>query len=122
MRNRNKPEREATVVMAKCQRQKRPFGIRTERINNVWTCTWTFELSEKAASNEGYDQVNISGQMGLDENYPGCPYCGAGGWFKCGKCGKLTCHSGESVVTCAWCGNKGECTTSDTFDLSGSGY
>ena len=122
MWNKNRPDREATVMMAKCQRQKMPFGIRTERTGTEWVCTWAFPLSQRSASNEGYDAVSVSGRITMTEEYPGCPYCKAGGWFKCGKCEKLTCYSGEKTVTCAWCGNTSECTVSDTFDLRGTGF
>lgn len=115
--------REANVVMAKCTHSKQPFGIRVEKINGVWHCTWAFKINEKAARNEGYDAVKVSGRIDMDDEYPGCPYCGAKGWFSCGNCGNLTCYSGESkVVTCAWCGNKAECEVATDFDLRGGGY
>ena len=57
----------ATVVMAKCQRSKLPFGIRMEKKKDgVWYCTWAFKLSEKAAANEGYSATPISGRVALD--------------------------------------------------------
>lgn len=114
---------EATVVMAKCSRSRQSFGIRMERkANRTWYCTWTFRLSDTAASREGYSDTSVSGLVDLDQEYPGCPYCEAMGWFKCGNCGKLTCNSGETYVTCAWCGQSGEAQAADHFDLSGGGY
>ena len=115
-------KREANVVVAKCTHSKQPFGIRMERINDGWSCTWAFKINEKSAKNEGYDTAMVSGRIETDPEYPGCPYCGTMGWFSCGKCGNLTCYSGENIVTCAWCGNKGECQEADTFDLKGGGY
>lgn len=116
--------KEASVVMAKCSSSHRPYGIRIEkRTDNVWYCTWAFKLTEKAGQNEGYGDSMISGRVDLDPEYPGCPYCGSTGWVSCGKCGKLTCYSGESgLFTCAWCGCSGETETADTFDLNGSEY
>lgn len=114
---------QATVVMAKCRQSKQPFGIRMEKKQNgVWYCTWAFKLSEQAAASEGYGGTLVSGKVDLDAEYPGCPYCKAGTWFRCGSCGRLTCHEGQSLVTCSWCGNSGECKTSDIFDLKGGGY
>ena len=116
-------EMQATVVMAKCRRAKQPFGIRMERRRNgTWYCTWAFKLGERAAAREGYGDTMVSGRVDLDPEYPGCPYCGAGGWFCCGSCGKLTCNAGETEVTCAWCGRSVTCSAADTFDLKGGGY
>lgn len=115
-------KREATVVVAKCNHSNQTYGIRMEKKNGVWYCTWAFKIGENAAKNEGYGTVMVSGKVATDEEYPGCPYCGTKGWFSCGRCGNLTCYNNETVVTCAWCGNKGECVTTDTFDLRGGGY
>ena len=115
--------REATVIMARCRQSKRPFGIRVEkRTDGIWYCTWAFKLEEKAAAHEGYSNMMVSGRMALDSEYPGCPYCGAMGWFSCGACGRLTCQGSETHVKCSWCGNAGETVASDTFDLRGGGY
>lgn len=115
-------ERQATVIMAKCKQSRKPFGIRVEKMpDNIWHCTWAFKLTEKAASNEGYGTELVSGQMGLADTYPGCPYCNSGGWFCC-TCGKITCQGEERRVTCSWCGKSGETVDSDTFDLHGGGY
>lgn len=113
---------EATVVAAKCDRSKKVYGIRMEKRGAVWHCTWAFKINDKAAKREGYDTEMVSGRIETDEEYPGYPYCGAMGWFSCGKCGKLTCYNNGKVVTCGWCGNKGEVVASDTFDLRGGGY
>ncbi len=116
--------REASVVMAKCKRAKKSYGIRMERrADNVWYCTWAFPLTEKAGSNEGYGNTMISGRVDIDPEYPGCPYCGDFGWISCGKCGKLTCYSGEdNHFTCAWCGSSGRVRFANEFILSGGGY
>lgn len=114
---------QATVVMAKCRRSNQPYGIRMEKKRDgVWYCTWAFKLSERAAANEGYGGTLVSGRVDLDAEYPGCPHCGAMGWFSCGSCGKLTCNSGETHVTCSWCNMSGECSAAESFDLKGDGY
>ena len=116
--------REANVVLAKCRKSHRMYGIRIERrMNNVWYCTWAFPISETSASNEGYGSTMISGRVETAPEYPGCPYCGARGWVNCGNCGKLTCWGNdEKYFTCTWCGNSGEVTAAETFDLQGGGY
>jgi hypothetical protein len=116
-------KRLATVMIAKCQQSKNAFGIRVEKKQDgVWHCTWTFKIDEKAASNEGYGDTAVSGKMSLDEEYPGCPYCGSMGWFSCGNCNKITCTGETTQVTCAWCGNSGTAMAADEFDLRGGGY
>lgn len=116
--------REANVIVARCKKSKKTFGIRVEKhLDNIWHCNWAFKLTKKAAINEGYEDKIISGQITLDLEYPGCPYCGMEAWFSCGKCGKLTCHNGnEKKATCAWCGNSGTLQRTDRFDLQGGGY
>lgn len=114
---------QAVVVMAKCCHTHQPFGIRMEkRKDGVWYCTWAFKLSELAASHEGYTDARVSGKVSFDPDYPGCPYCGAMGWFSCGSCGKLTCNSGETHVTCSWCNTSGDCSAAESFDLKAGGY
>ncbi len=114
---------QATVVMAKCRESKQPFGMRVEkRKDSVWYCTWAFKLSERAAAREGYGDTLVSGRVDFDTEYPGCPYCGASGWFVCASCDKLTCNDGEDHVTCSWCGWTGNCTSAEVFDLKGGGY
>ena len=120
----SKKSGEANVVMAKCGKSHKPYGIRIEeRMDNIWYCTWAFKLSEQAAHHEGYGNTMITGRVDLDSKYPGCPYCGAGGWVSCGKCGKLTCYDGEKKrFICSWCGGSGKVQVAEIFDLSGGGF
>ena len=115
---------EANVVLAKCSRSRKSYGIRIERRrDNIWYCTWAFPLSESGASNEGYGSTMISGRVEIDSEYPGCPYCGTKAWVSCGSCKKLSCWiNGEHYFSCMWCGNSGEVTAADSFDLQGGGY
>ena len=111
--------REATVIVARCSQTKQ---IRMEKMSDgAWHCTWAFKMSDDAVSHEKYEDTMISGKVVLDSEYPGCPYCGGRSWFNCG-CNKISCWSGESKVTCAWCGETSEIAISDNFDLHGSGY
>lgn len=116
--------RQASVVLAKCRKSHRTYGIRIERrTDNVWYCTWAFPITEKEASNEGYGNTMISGKVAVDPNYPGCPYCGGHVWVNCSYCGKLTCwENGEKSFKCAWCGSTGELVAAEDFDLKGIGY
>lgn len=118
---------EATVVLSKCSKTKKVYGIRMEhKKDRVWHCTWAFPVSQAIAKEEGYGTTKISGHVQLDPEYPGCPYCNATGWVSCGACGKLTCWNGRTRhFTCAWCGNTGELSSgggSSRFDLTGGEF
>lgn len=115
---------EASVVLTKCRKAYKTYGIRVEhKTDNIWYCTWAFPISETNASNEGYGSTMISGRVDIDLKYPGCPYCGGRGWVSCKNCGKLTCWSDdEKEFTCKWCGSSGQVTSAETFDLQGGGY
>ena len=78
-------EREANVVVAKCTHSSQPFGIRMEKKDGAWHCTWAFKINEKSAKNEGYDTAMVSGRVEMVAVYPGCPYCGTMGWSSCGS-------------------------------------
>lgn len=97
----------AVIAISKCCNHKRIYGIRFEKHGRTWKYTWAFPVQEKTALREDYDKTQISGTLIEDEEYPGCPHCGAKGFFHC-VCGKLNCWNGEcSYVTCSWCGNSG---------------
>ena len=114
--------RKATVLVAKCQKCKEPFGIRVEKKEDgKWHETWAFEITEAAASREKYEDKIAGGVFQLDPEFPGCPYCGSKKWFRCG-CGKITCWNGEREVACAWCNQKGEIQAVTTIDVSGGGF
>ena len=117
------PMNEATVVLCKCGRSKKTFGIRIEKRQGTWWETWAFPISDKSASNEGYDNVQITGNINIDPSYPGCPYCGTSNWVNCGNCNKLTCwDSSKKEAVCECCGNRGTPEYADDFNLSGGGY
>ena len=48
-----------------------------EKRENDWVRTWAFKIKEETAQKEGFDKTNFSGSFYTDEEYPGCPYCGA---------------------------------------------
>lgn len=95
----------ATVVLCRCPEGKKTYGVRFEKIQaGRWKYTWAFPLREVSAKREGYDDITVDGSIEADQTYPGCPYCGTGGFVICG-CGKLTCFIGEGEqYSCAWCG------------------
>jgi hypothetical protein len=99
----------ATVVMARCQVTKAPFGIRMEKRGADWYCTWAYPISEKNAKKEGYDKQPITGEVHIAEGYPGCPHCRtAFDFYICtreyGGCGGVSCYDGKGHITCPSCG------------------
>lgn len=95
----------AEVVVCKCGKTHQLYGMRAEeKTKNQWDLTWAFPISPSRQKNEKYDGSNLQGSFNLTEEFPGCPYCGNIGFFKCGTCGKLTCWTGEKTVTCSHCG------------------
>ena len=121
-------KKEASVILAKCAQDKL-YGIRIEKRDNDWVRTWAFKLKEEKAEKarvmekEGFDKINFTGSFYTDEEYPGCPYCGAKKCFVCGNCGKVSCYDGSDKVVCNWCGSNGTAADDDgKLDVSGGGF
>jgi hypothetical protein len=112
----------AKVIMAKCPKNQKYFGMRIEQRGNDWVRTWAFSIDEQKAKHEGYDSNKVTGSMNTVDDYRGCPHCGSMGFVQC-SCGKISCWSSEvSRFTCPWCGQSGEVTAAESFDVSGGGY
>ena len=96
---------EAAVIIAKCPKTKRPYGIRVQKMEDLdWWHTWSFEIDEARAASEGYDSNVIEGNLYALDSYPGCPYCGGRTYFYC-SCGRISCGGPNGVdFTCPWCG------------------
>ena len=109
-------KKEASVILAKCASDKL-YGIRIEKRDNDWVRTWAFKIKED------FDKINFTGSFYTDEEYPGCPYCGAKKCFVCGSCGKVSCYDGSDKVVCNWCGASGTAASDDgKMDVSGGGF
>ena len=112
----------ATVVLGKCPKTKKLYGMRVEQRGKDWVRTWAFPIDEQKAKHEGFDANKVTGSMNAVDNYPGCPHCGSMGFVQC-SCGKISCWSNvESKFTCPWCGQSGEVHVADKFDVSGGGF
>jgi len=113
----------ATVVLGKCPKTKRLYGMRVEQRGGDWVRTWAFPIDEQKAKHEGFEANKVTGSMNAVDDYPGCPHCGSMNFILCGRCGKISCGGdNESYFTCPWCGNSGELHAADRFDVSGGGY
>jgi len=117
----------AKVIMARCSENKKSFGIRIEQRGRDWVRTWAFPMDERKAKREKFDANAVTGSMNADDEYPGCPHCGAKGFVQCG-CGKIGCNGGirdcgdYAEYTCPWCGDTGELQNADSFDVSSGDY
>lgn len=113
---------EATVAICKCKETHKSYGVRFEKLSDGhWKYTWAFPIKEAAAKREGYDNTIIDGFIEPDNNYPGCPYCGAMHFVIC-ECGKLNCNIGVgNTFTCEWCGTTGELSIYDGAGIKSGG-
>lgn len=113
---------EATVILSKCSKTKKTYGIRTEKMSDgKWHFTWSFKIDDEKAKKEGYQNTKVFGEILIDNTYHGCPYCGSMNVCVCSGCGMLNCNDKENkVVTCNWCGGAGEIgKLPDEFELKG---
>lgn len=110
---------EATVIISKCSKSQKIYGIRVERRKNDWYRTWAFKINEKSAEREGFNKTTINGKFIASADYNGCPYCKSREFIKCG-CGKISCWNGEKMIKCIWCGTRGEIARVDKIELDSS--
>jgi len=112
----------AKVIMARCSKTQKCFGIRIEQRGNDWVRTWAFPIDEQKAKHEGFEANMVTGSMNAVEGYPGCPHCGSSSFVQC-SCRKIGCWIGsEGTYTCPWCKKEGKVQIADRFDVSGGGY
>lgn len=119
---------EATVVLFKCDKTGKSYGVRLEKTSNDdWVRTWAFPVEDIQEKYENYEKQAVSGSFRCTDEFPGCPYCGTDGFIKC-SCGKITCwrndNEEENFAKCLWCGFSGKINVSNnnTFDISGSSF
>ena len=100
--------RDAVVLLCKCGKVHKTYGIRTEKLSGKrWSMTWAFPIRESVAKHEGYDKVSVSGDVSMTDEYPGCPFCGQRNITVC-ECGHISCTVVRGgIFTCEWCGAQG---------------
>ena len=98
----------ATVMIAKCSKSLKDFGVRWEQgISEEWIATWAFKIKDTKAKT-----VTITNKSGALNGtwsmirYPGCPYCGEHELVLCLKCHQTFCHDWHKKpeLRCPWCG------------------
>ena len=114
---------EAFAVMAACERTKQPFGITVDKIcSGQYKFVWAFKIDKEKAQREGYGRTKVKGNIILDTEYPGCPYCGEKRHIVCSSCNKFFCYHGQEHVTCLNCGTSGNVVSVEQVDLKGGDY
>lgn len=112
------------VVMATCQKTKKPWGITIEKKGAVCEFQWAFKISREKAGHEGFDKNSFHGQVNFSNDYPGCPHCGARGFYQCAKCKAIICYPQDigETAQCPCCGNVAGFRDGNDFDLKGGGF
>jgi len=117
----------AKVILARCSQNRACFGIRIEQRGHEWVRTWSFPLDENKARREGYNAASTVTMSGIDDNYPGCPFCKNIGIVQC-ACDKIGCGGGGrdygnyAEYSCPWCGDNCELEFAAGLNVSGGGY
>ena len=114
--------KQAFAIMAMCEEKKEHFGITVDPRQGYYAFVWAFKIKKEQAKREGYDQTHVRGQVIYDDNFNGCPHCGAKSVYMCNRCGKVVCYHGQEVVTCPTCGSSSTLRAADSVDLSGGGF
>ena len=113
---------EARIALCKCKESKKIYGVRFEREGTGWKYTWAFPVKEDTARREGYESTILTGDLQIDNNYNGCPYCGAKYFVVCSNCQKLNCNIGDPTrFKCEWCGATGELQDYDGAGIASGG-
>lgn len=120
----SKYNKDAFVVMALCGQTKKCIGVTFNPMSSkLYRMMWAFKINRDVAKKEKYDKKTVNGNIEVDIDYPGCPYCGSQSFYFCGSCGKMVCYDGGSeVVTCPNCCNTSKVQVSYNFNIEGGGY
>lgn len=118
----SKLSKDAFAIMAICDKTKKHYGITIDPRNDKYVFCWGFKVKEDQGKREGYDQKKVHGQVAVDADFNGCPYCGSKQFTLCMVCGKIACWNGQEVVTCPNCGATSAIQRAESVDLSGAGF
>ena len=96
-------------------------GIFIRRYHQSVISDGFLKIDKDKGKKEGYDTKTVTGAVSLDDEYPGCPYCGEKRFYIC-QCGKIVCYHGQSRVTCPNCGQSGILERVERINLNGGGF
>ena len=113
--------KEMVAVICKCAKHNKLFGIRFDQINNrTWEYAWAFPLKDGADRREQGFSTTMRGTFEEGANYPGCPHCGAKGFFLC-SCGHISCWDQRTMTAhCYFC-NQDVTLGGEVTEIGGSG-
>lgn len=99
---------EAVILPVKCTREHVTFYARYDfAFDGVWVLTYGLKNIPMGASIGKGCISKISLYNSRTGPQYKCPYCGNTEFVRCGRCGKLTCYSGEGEFVCDHCSNVG---------------
>lgn len=114
---------EAFAVMAACERTKQPFGITVDKNSSgQYKFVWAFKIDKEKAQREGYDKTNIKGNITLDAEYPGCPYCGENDTLFAHHAISFSATIDKSMLHVPTAEQVGHVVSVEQVDLKGGGY
>ena len=101
---------EVVFLPVNCVRTHKTFYARYDfAFDKIWVLTYGVEKLPDQYS----DQLkNATSEVDVLHSRTGpqyrCPFCGQNSFVHCGRCGGLTCYSGDGLFTCDHCGNTGK--------------
>ena len=114
--------KKAFATLGACEETNNYFGITVDEDHpRLYRFVWSFKIDKDKAKREGYDTKKVTGSVVLDDNYPGCPYCGDKEFVVC-QCGGIICWHGQPMLTCPHCGYTGLVHKVEAVDIKGGGF
>ena len=113
---------EAFVVIGTCEETRKSLGITVDPNGRSLRFVWAFRIDKEKARREGFGTRKACGGISYDDNFPGCPYCGAKQFYICDNCNSVNCYHGQKHITCPSCGMQGKIQTVESINLRGGGY
>nr|VFK65548.1 MAG: Uncharacterized conserved protein YegL, contains vWA domain of TerY type [Candidatus Kentron sp. UNK]VFK71520.1 MAG: Uncharacterized conserved protein YegL, contains vWA domain of TerY type [Candidatus Kentron sp. UNK] len=126
-------DEDVVVVVGKCQRIRRPYLLKYERLSSVlgneapeasipemyrdaYQATGGFAIDESYFDWSDSREINASVEMNRLIGGVSCPQCGGAYSMTVCGCGGVFCTDGFGIQTCLWCGELGEVSgvTADT--------
>lgn len=90
-----------------CSSHRQPTVLRFRRDGDSYLALGASKQRPGSVIPPG-DGGATQGAFATTPGYPGCPYCGADGFVRCGRCRELSCHDDTwEVFRCPRCGNSG---------------
>lgn len=110
----NDIDESVVVLTGRCQKNKRPYLLKYNRIECNLFSKKSFELEGAFPIEESYFAWSVEGNaeqsIGTEKlnGVPPCPHCGNATAFAMCNCGKLLCTNGPGPFVCPWCSNESE--------------